>query len=85
MGVKFSNRKYALLYVPGSPSFTLFMQNSPPQKHFSEEFSELFYAFMQAVPCPDMTRLENLAAHFPMDGIVPDSNPFHPHIASHNC
>jgi len=51
------------------------LQDWPPQKHFRDEFPELYTAFMDAVPHPDLSRLDgvlNLAAHFPLNGVCPD-------------
>lgn len=50
-------------------------QDWPSEKHFRTEFTELYDAFMAAVPFPDTMTLNgarNLAAHFPTNGIAPD-------------
>ncbi|KAL6303835.1 hypothetical protein BKA93DRAFT_720606, partial [Sparassis latifolia] len=54
------------------------LKDWPPEKHFSTQFPELFKAFMDGVPYPDLARLDgvlNLAAHFPQNGIPPDLGP----------
>ncbi|GBE89655.1 hypothetical protein SCP_1603190 [Sparassis crispa] len=59
-------------------SSILKLKDWPPQKAFSTEFPELFKAFIDAVPCPDLARLDgvlNLAAHFPLNGLAPDLGP----------
>ena len=55
--------------------FAFCVQDWPPQLNFQELFPELFAAFCDAVPCPDIARLNgalNLAAHLPINGPFAD-------------
>jgi hypothetical protein len=55
--------------------FACCVQDWPPQQDFQGLFPELFAAFCDAVPCPDMARLNgalNLAAHLPINGPFAD-------------
>ncbi|KAL6299902.1 hypothetical protein BKA93DRAFT_741529 [Sparassis latifolia] len=63
---------------PETRASILKLKDWPPQTNFNAEFPELFKAFTDAVPIPDMARLDgvmNLAAHFPHNGIAPDLGP----------
>jgi hypothetical protein len=66
----------AFLYIYSHHSvFACCVQDWPPQQNFQELFPALFAAFCDAVPCPDIARLNgalNLAAHLPINGPFAD-------------
>lgn len=51
------------------------LKDWPPEDHFRRDFPEIYDDFMSCLPWPDTMRLngvQNLAAHFPTNGLPPD-------------
>ncbi|KAF7975057.1 hypothetical protein HWV62_10557 [Athelia sp. TMB] len=60
------------------PTKTWKLKDWPPKALFSSSFGDVFHAFMNGVPIPDMCRFDgvlNLAAHMPTKGPKPDLGP----------